>query len=444
MTRYGAAFMKITNKKYGTSGWTSFIFILGTSIFSLMSTSCTNLADVVEGNNSGNVSEESQQHSENNNEPHPTQAVDLEAILTSLGENVILPVYEDFQTAAVALKVASDDYASAVETNSDDATEKLTTLREAWQTAMSTWQHAEMLQVGPAGNSSKVTAGANIRDEIYSWPTVNSCRVDQELVEDVYSDSSFFSDELVNVYGLDAIEYLIFEESTENTCPSVVHLNTSGAWSALGDEAIKAGRAQYSKALAENLVTRANELVSYWSAEDGNFIDDLAKAGKSGSVYETQLDALNDVFAAMFFIDTTIKDKKLAIPAGLDATCETACPEKAESQWAHVSKENIVANLKAFQRTFHGGLNAENSVGFDDFLVELGYEELAKTMTDDIVNAISVVEAVDGTLKDAISNDTTSVRDAYDAVKKITDHLKGDFVTILGLTIPAEGAGDAD
>ena len=30
-------------------------------------------------------------------------------------------------------------------------------------------------------------------------------------------------------------------------------------------------------------------------------------------------------------------------------------------------------------------------------------------MTDDIVNAISVVEAVDGTLKDAISNDTTSV-----------------------------------
>ena len=78
--------MKITNKKYGTSGWTSFIFILGTSIFSLMSTSCTNLADVVEGNNSGNVSEESQQHSENNNEPHPTQAVDLEAILTSLGK----------------------------------------------------------------------------------------------------------------------------------------------------------------------------------------------------------------------------------------------------------------------------------------------------------------------------------------------------------------------
>ena len=214
------------------------------------------------------------------------------------------------------------------------------------------------------------------------------------MVEEVYTASSFFSDELVNVYGLDAIEYLVFEQSEENTCPSVVHLNTSGAWNALSDGELKEGRANYSKALAANLVTRANELVNYWSADEGNFIEDLAKAGENGSVYETQLDALNDVFAAMFFLDTTIKDKKLAIPAGLDATCEGACPEKAESQWAHVSKENIVANLKAFQRTYHGGLNVEENIGFDDFLVELDYEELAQKMTDDIITAIAAVEAI--------------------------------------------------
>jgi predicted lipoprotein len=181
---------------------------------------------------------------------------------------------------------------------------------------MDAWQHAEMLQIGPAGSSSKIIAGDNIRDEIYSWPTVNSCRVDQELVEEVYSASSFFGDELVNVYGLDAIEYLVFEQSAENTCPSVVYLNTSGSWNALSDGDLKSGRASYSKALAANLVARANDLVSYWSADDGNFIEDLAKAGESGSVYETQLDALNDIFAAMFYLDTTIKDKKISDTGG--------------------------------------------------------------------------------------------------------------------------------
>ena len=428
-----------------------FAFVLGTSVFGLVGVSCTNLADTVEGNTTQDTGESNENNennnnnnNNNNNEPHPTEKVDLEAILTSLGENVILPVYQDFQAASVALQTAADDYASAVANDSADDAEKRTILQNAWKTAMGAWQHAEMLQIGPAGSSSKIIAGDNIRDEIYSWPTVNSCRVDQEMVEEVYNASSFFSDELVNVYGLDAIEYLVFEQSEENTCPSVVHLNTSGAWSALSDGELKEGRANYSKALAANLVTRANELVNYWSAEDGNFIEDLAKAGQSGSVYETQLDALNDIFAAMFFLDTTIKDKKLAIPAGLDTTCEGACPEKAESQWAHVSKENIVANLKAFQRTFHGGLNAADSIGFDDFLVELEYDELAQTMTNDIAAAITAVEAIDGTLKDALSSDSDGVQAAYDAVKAVTDSLKGDFVTILGLTIPAEGAGDSD
>ena len=439
--------------KQRTTTKARFAFVLGITVFGLMGISCTNLADTVEGNTSqannnateGNEnSNTNSNNSNNNNEPHPTEKVDLEAILTSLGENVILPVYQDFQTAAVALQSAASDYASAVENDSAEEADKLLALQEAWKTSMNAWQHAEMLQIGPAGSSSKMIAGDNIRDEIYSWPTVNTCRVDQELVEEVYTEASFFGDELVNVYGLDAIEYLVFEHSADNTCPSVVYLNTSGSWSALSESELKLGRASYSVALAANLVTRADELVNYWSAEEGNFVEDLAKAGENGSVYETQLDALNDVFAAMFFLDTTIKDKKLAIPAGLDATCDGACPEKAESQWAHVSKENIVANLKAFQRTFHGGLNAEENIGFDDFLVELEYDELAETMTNDIIAAINAVEAIDGNLKDALSNDSSKVQAAYDAVKAVTDSLKGDFVTILGLTIPAEGAGDSD
>ena len=441
--RYGETFGQQRTRLH-----VSFVFVLGTGLLALTGAACTNLGDIVEANstdnNVGDGSSDDSNNGEGNGETQLAEKVDLAAILAGLAENVILPVYQEFQSAALIFKTASNDYATAVANDSTDVEEKLAALEEAWRIAMAAWQQAEMLQVGPAGNSSKVVAGDNIRDEIYSWPTVNSCRVDQELVEEVYDSSSFFSDELVNVYGLDAVEYLIFSQSADNTCPSVVHLNTSGSWSAMSESDLKFGRASYNKALANNIVNRANELVNYWSASDGNMVGDLANAGSSGSIYETQLQALNDIFAAMFFLDTTVKDKKLAIPAGLDSSCDGVCPEKAESQWADVSKENIVGNLKAFQRTFHGGSNPEEDIGFDDFLVELDYQELAQTMTNDIVAAINATEAINGSLKDALSRDHDSVKAAYDAVKKVTDNLKGEFVTILGLTIPAEGAGDSD
>ena len=92
----------------------------------------------------------------NNDEPHPVEKVDLDAILSSLAENVILPVYQDFQTAAVGFQAASNDYAAAVLDDSSDLASKQTAMEEAWKTAMAAWQHAEMLQIGPAGNSSKV------------------------------------------------------------------------------------------------------------------------------------------------------------------------------------------------------------------------------------------------------------------------------------------------
>ena len=376
-------------------------------------------------------------------EPHPADEVDLSGILTSLGENVIVPIYTDFHTAAVALETAASAYYDALG-DGTDAAAALTTLEEGWKTTMAAWQQAEMLQIGPAGSSADAVAGANLRDEIYSWPTVNNCRVDQELVAGEYSEANFFSVNLVNTYGLDVVEYLVFNQSADNSCPSYATMNTDGSWEGLTEANKALARANYVKALAANLLTRAQELVDHWAASKGNFVADLSKAGSSDSVYESQLQALNDVFAAMFYLDTTVKDKKLALPAGIDVGCESACPDKLESQWAQVSKEHIVANLQAFQRTFHGGLDATAHTGFDDFLVDMGYADLATTMTNDIASAITTTQALDGTMHSALSSNLDGVKGVHAAVKAVTDNLKADFVTILNLTIPSEGAGDSD
>ena len=86
---------------------------------------------------------------------------------------------------------------------------------------MIAWQATEVLQ-RPCGTDQTLepAVGAmGLRDEIYSWPTVNQCRVDPELVEAKFTDLGFFDQELNNVYGLDASEYLLFASGTDNACP---------------------------------------------------------------------------------------------------------------------------------------------------------------------------------------------------------------------------------
>ena len=43
--------------------------------------------------------------------PEPMPAIESEALLTSLGQNVALPFYQEFQAAAHALKNAADEHA---------------------------------------------------------------------------------------------------------------------------------------------------------------------------------------------------------------------------------------------------------------------------------------------------------------------------------------------
>ena len=106
--------------------------------------------------------------------------------------------------------------------------------QQAWRDAMSIWQQAELMQVGPAGGMGMVTAGETLRDRICSLTMVNTCRVDQELVAENFGSPSFFDTALVNVMGLDALEYLLFHVTEDNTCPPQATINTSSQWVQFG------------------------------------------------------------------------------------------------------------------------------------------------------------------------------------------------------------------
>jgi predicted lipoprotein len=374
----------------------------------------------------------------NNTAEDPEAAEARRAVLSDLGENVILESYVEFEQAADDLETAAEGYAG------DTSDENRQAVQQAWVDTIDVWQRAEMFQIGPAGAMGLVVGGEDLRDQIYSWPIVNPCRVDQEIVEQNYTDADAFAGEPVNVRGLDAMEYLLFHEGTDNACAPNSSINTDGSWDALDEAELVDRRATYAHTLAIDLASRATELREAWDAEGGNFLGEFRTAGADSQTYATSQEALNAVSDAMFYLDKEVKDMKLAAPAGLTDCVDDVCPEERESLWADRSLAHIRNNLVGIRQLFSGVEGDDDSSGVEALLRGMGATQLADDMSARIDDAIAAIDAVDGTMAEALTSDSQSVVAAYNAVKDLTDLFKSQFFDVLDLEVPQRGEGDND
>lgn len=367
------------------------------------------------------------------------------AVLQSIATEVIVPHTDDFVAAAQPLVSATQSYAQMLANASEpwEADDIRLTAQAAWRTASLRWQRLELMQVGPAAGSLVGIGGEDLRDEIYSWPTADSCSVDRALVDEAYASDDFYSTELVWSYGLDALEYLLFADGTEHTCPSQVQLD--GPWNALSSREIERRRAEFAAVIAQGVWQQAEALQRRWSPDRDDFATALASPGAGDSPYASQAEALDEVFRAMFYIDKQTKDGKLGTPLGLVDGCPTApCVELMEAPWSGTSAAAVAENLRALKLMVQGGPDPDTATGFDDLLVEIGEDQIASDLLGRIDAAIAVADAIDAPLQELAVSDPARVEALHTAVKEVTDVLKGPFVMALTLTVPAEGAGDID
>ena len=352
--------------------------------------------------------------------------------LAEVGPGVVLPALEAFTVEAGGLEEALSAWAAAP---TDPAARAAA--QDAWVSAFLAWQAVEVMQIGPAASSLTAIAGADQRDEIYSWPTVNACRVDQETVEAEWGSDPWFTENLVNAYGLDAIEYLLWA-GPDNDCPGQVPINTDGSWDALGDDGVAANRAAYASALAGHVADLGADLRETWDPAGGDFSGALAAT--DGAPYDSSQEALNAVFDALFYVETMTKDRKLAMPLGLQDCGVDDCTQTVEALRSGLGAAAIAANLRAFRDLFTGA----DGDGIDDLLDELGEGELAARVVADTDRAIELADSLSVPLDQAVDQRTAEVEALHDALKAIGDDLKGDLATVLTLQVPAEAAGDND
>lgn len=369
---------------------------------------------------------------------------DRQAMLTNLGENVLLPVYRDFDGSVATLQASVGDYCAAIE--SADESARLSDARDAWRATMGHWQLAEMMLFGPAAMD-----GNTLRDRIYSWPVISSCAVDQDIMAMYQSPDTYdISTRLTNRRGLDALEYVLFTPDLDTTCPPQIEPD---GWTDLDQLTRKNARCAYAQQAAADLGVQSSAILTAWEPEQGDYLGDLANAGGPGSSFASAQEAVNVVSDALFYIDGEVKDMKLGEPAGIVVNICSAiqepCTDELESQFARHSKQNVAANLVAFDMIFRGygpeqSPDDTGTIGFDDFLVAAGGDALATTMIADTLAAAEATAIISDPLSTALTDDYQSVVDAHTAVKAITDNLKSQFLTVLGLDLPDSAAGDND
>ncbi len=365
-------------------------------------------------------------------------AFDRTAMLTSIADRAIMPAYTAFAAEAEALRTAVQAFDEAI--GEADEADKKAAAQSAWRSAMGAWQEAELTLVGPAGPNSR-RGGQGLRQRLYSWPADNPCRVQQELVRQRFAELDAQTD---NAYGLDALEYLLFEESTEAVCPPQVDIIADGSWNALiasGD--LPEVRGRYASAAAELIRQDAVGLLAAW---ENGFRDQFAGAGQSGSVYPTAQAAIDDLFAALYYIELQTKDEKLGAVAGLNSRClNDSCPEVAELPIADASRESIRRNVRGFAAVLFGGdPDDPRAVGFDDFLAAAGAAALAEDLRQRVEAAEAAVQDVEPSMLQAIVSDKEELSAQFGALTELTDILKSQFVSVLALEIPREGAADND
>jgi predicted lipoprotein len=237
-----------------------------------------------------------------------------------------------------------------------------------------------------------------------------------------------------NRKGLYALEYLLFNQSSEHSC----QVSAPEGWDELTLQQLEVARCEYASEVARDLTDNANKLEADWLA----FSNELTSAGESGSEFETVHDAVNHLSDAMFYLDSITKDAKLATPLGLVAnSCGAqACPEDVESPYANHSVENIVENLNGFEQFFSGG----TGIGFVDYLTYVGDEDTAEQMTLAISAAKEQLALYEASLAQTLVDDEAQVEQTHKNVKAITDKLKTDFIHSLALELPSTSAGDND
>ena len=372
------------------------------------------------------------------------------SVLTAIVDNIVVPNYKDLSEKSEVFAHSTGPLVSYCDSiGSDSEAAELASAKESWLQLMQSLQKAELGNFGPgAKNNNALRNNVNFHSDEQQLST---CATDVAVVR-ANDDSSY--DVAVttgNQRSVAAVEYLLFNPDLKHTCAS--NVSAVSAWNELPEINRKQQRCHLNKLIATDVAANAAQIHTDWSSYREGFLD----PGEIGTNFELMTDAL-------FYFEKISKSTKLNGPLGVDGLCpedNLTCPELLESPFSETTLHNVKTNAEQLLEIFDAGLDdlADETSGND-------WSATFKTLISHVINEINVMVAADGyvSLKHFVdqidtSNDEIACANAFNnpdvasefpacnlagMMKRITDDLKIEFVTYLGVDLPESTGGDTD
>lgn len=328
---------------------------------------------------------------------------DRTALLTSISQDMALPLYTDFARHSQILSAA----VQALQAN--PTVETLAAAQTAWREAALTWEQTEVLAFG---------AEMTLITPIDKWPTRTSF-IDEQIAGTEPLTQATVASFGSTSKGLPALEYLLFDPELDETALLTRLQN-------------EPRRLEYAVAAAQVLAQDAEALVAVWSSEGygTTFVEGGTLANED--VQSSVSMAVNEMVAVL---ETMVREE-LSPPLG-SRTYGQPVPEQAEGWRSGTSRANLVANLNGLNQLFDG--NSDGALGFDDYLTAQGamYGEvpLADAINTQWQAALSAVEAIPEPLHTQVVDNPDAVIRARDEITKLLVLVKSDMASQLGVTI---------
>ncbi len=330
----------------------------------------------------------------NDNEKDTDPEADYTDILTNTGENVILKTYQALAVNAAALEAATQ----ALE--EDQSQTNLDAAKSAWVNARAPWEQSEGFLFGPVDQEG-------LDPSLDSWP-VNVTDLNNVLSSDNDLTVDFLKQQEGTLKGFHTIEFLLWGENGNKQVAEISEREF-----------------EYLAAAAGVLAADAGQLYALWNPAEGNFIDNVLKAGNGSNVYISQKSALEEISNALVIIADEVANGKINDPlAQQDLTLE-------ESRFSANSKADFANNIKSIKNIYTGKFE---TFGNGKSLAEIINDKnsaLDAQVSEDIDAAIDAIDAIPGTFSDAVFNNKPSVSTAQDAVRELQKTLEEQVLPLI-------------
>ena len=353
--------------------------------------------------NSSSSDDETTSEDSSSSDNSESQTFDRKALLTNWANNIIIPLYDNFNTN---LNLLSDEITKFNETPNLD---NLKLVREKWLNAYKSWQHVEMFNLGKA-------------EETYFQSKMNVYPSNKESIERNLTSETYSLDNPNNndAQGFPALDYMLYgtEESDEKIVDKYLLENKKYN--------------TYLSSLIDKMVSNTSVVVNDWNQNKDTYINSTENTSTSS------INKITNDF--IYYYEKLFRANKIGIPAGVFSGSKL--PDRVEGYYSKIySKDLALEAMSAIENFFVGKKynSEEKGESLESYLNFLNSEKngtsLSKSITDQFKVAKETIDKLNNDFASQVNEDNNKMLVAYDEIQKGVVFMKTDMLQSLSISV---------